>query len=64
MSKLAKSAIAAALLLALTACQSGVVEQQSIPSDGAVPAEGSPPADGSEYPAPELLPDAAYPSPS
>lgn len=68
MKTLAKFAIAAALLLALAACQGGAVEQTS-PSDGGVPAEGSPPPDGSGYPAPqevpaEEAPASAYPSPS
>jgi len=63
MSKLAKFATAAALLLALASCQGAAVEQAS-PSDGAVP------ADGSEYPAPSVIPleepaqQSAYPSPS
>ena len=67
MKKFAKSAIAAALLLALAACQSGAVETTT-PSDGAIPADASP-ADGSYPPPEEVAPieqtdPSAYPSPS
>jgi hypothetical protein len=67
MKKYAKSAIAAALLLALAACQGGAVETTT-PSDGAVPADASP-ADGSYPGLEEVAPDeqtdpSPYPSPS
>lgn len=63
MKKWITSAIAAALLLALAACQSGAV-QPTVPSDGGAP------IDSQEYPAPEdTLPSeqpiiSPYPSPS